>query len=140
MPRQQKFNFVPITKHSRLSRGSQSFVSINNKGSINFNRACIEQYNLADRYIQFFVDVEKKVLGWQILDKPIYVFKDIKNKKYRLIKPSLWHTATLSIRNIMQEMDLYGKTFNKLKINKYVDTIYNTIYYVTLQHESNKRD
>ena len=135
MPRPQKFNFIPVTKHSRLSRGCQSFVSINNKGSIIFNRACIEQYNLKDKHIQFFIDVEKKILGWQIING-VYELKGIRNKKYRLIKPSHWHTATLSIRSIVQEMDLYGTVFSKLKINKYVDTIYNIIYYVTLKNES----
>lgn len=139
MPRPQKFNFTPVTRRSQLSRGSQSFVSINNKGSIIFNRACIEQYSLADRHIQFFVDIEKKTIGWRIIET-IHDFKDVKNKKYRLIRPSAWHTATLSIRFIMKEMGLHGTAFHKLKIDKYIDTIYNTIYYITLKHESIERD
>jgi len=132
MPRPSKFNFTPVMNQAHCAKTNKAFVTISNKGNIIFNRACIEQYNLANKYIRFYTDVEKKVLGWQIVTT-VHDFKEIKDKKYRQIKQTTWHTSTLSIKNILQQVGIEGKAFYKLKINEYVDTIYNKIYYVTLK-------
>lgn len=132
MPRPSKFNFTPVINQAHCSKISKAFITINDKSSIIFNRACIEQYGLANKYIRFYTDADKKVLGWQIVTT-VNDFKEIKNKKYRQIKTNTWHTSTLSIRSIIQYMGVEGKSFYKLKIQEYLDTIYNKIYYVTLK-------
>ena len=139
MPRPPKFNFTPVVNQTHCAKTNKAFVTICKTGNIIFNRACIEQYGLANKYIRFYTDADKKVLGWQIITT-VNDFKEIKDKKYRQIKTNAWHTSTLSILSILQQIGIVDKAFYKLDIYEYLDTIYNKIYYVTLKYESNKRD
>ena len=132
MTKQTKINFMPVVYARPHKHDNKAFVTINDKGSMIFNKTCIEQYNLANKYICFYTDIAKKIIGWQVVNNA-QEFKELANKKYRLIKPTRWHTASLSIRHMLQELNIDRKAFYKLKINEYTDLIYNKIYYVTLK-------
>ena len=131
MSQQTKYNFVPVTYSRPHAHDGKAFVSINNKGSIIFNRQCIEQYNLANKYIRMYTDIPKNAIGWQVI-KTMHNFKDIKNKKYRLLKPTTLNVAKISISHMLQDLNVTGKSFYKLKIHEYTDVLYNKIYYIIL--------
>lgn len=132
MSQTQKYDFVPISYARPRKHNGKAFVSINNKGSIVFNKQCLAQYNLANKYIRFYIDISRNAIGWQVINI-MQDFKDIKTKKYRLLKPSSLNIAKLSISHMLQELNVSGKTFCKLKIHEYTDVLYNKIYYIILQ-------
>lgn len=130
MQQELKYNFTPANTYRR--KHSSTFVTITHTGTIIFNRACVEKYDLANRRIRFYTDISKNALGWQIINT-LNDFTDLKDKKYRTLKLSRYHTATLSIRNILREFNIQQLTLRKLKIFEYVDSLYNKIYYIILK-------
>ena len=67
--RQPKFNFIP---ERQLSEGHQEggffTASISSIGAISFNAEYKSVYELDNKYITFYVDTQKRTLGWKIIE------------------------------------------------------------------------
>jgi len=64
-----KFNFIPYRQLNVPSETQNYSATVSKSGFLQFSRFNIEIYDLAKKWFEFFVDTEKKALGWKLIDK-----------------------------------------------------------------------
>lgn len=130
MPKEARFNFIPVSASYKKTI-KKATVTINKKKQIFFSNSYITNYGADNKFIKFFVDVNKKTLGWSLSDS-VDTFKDLKRKGSRRIKKNVSGVAVLQIKGVLNEMELPNKDYRKLTINVYQDRLFGTIHYVRL--------
>lgn len=122
--RPQKFNFEPVKKvNAKRKSDCKRGFSVNFKYQyIYFPLSYVEKNNLEGQMIKWFVDVEKKALGWKVLhenheslleDLKEYIKITRKNNQFRFQIGRVLHTFNFKDTNLK---------FKDLEVNEYTDT------------------
>lgn len=64
--RSPKFTFIPENQMNP-SEPLAYKVSISGKGMLYFSKDVLETYELANKLVRLYADVEKKVIGWRVI-------------------------------------------------------------------------
>lgn len=129
MPREAKFNFVPLTSIADSLKEVKPTVTINPKGQIFFSKLFLEKYGV-NKFVRFFIDLDKNALGWNLYDS-IDSFDKLGTKSLRCIKVNTSKVAVLQIRDIIKHLKMPTEKV-KLPVEMYNDRMYNDIYYVVI--------
>jgi hypothetical protein len=134
-----KFSFVPERQLGTEGKDGSYRVSIMKNGVILFSKDTIDVYELDGKHIKMFADLEKKVIGWSIIEGKTHL-DDLDNS--RIIKRNQSGCAVLGITKILKKMGIEkGTVFHKLEVKKYKSAL-NTedIWYIELTktHEQTK--
>lgn len=107
------------------------------QGTIQFPKRSVAILQMEGKFISFYYEATKKIVGWVIRDN--LDEKLLHSKKYRLIKVGKSGGWTTTIKGIVKAFNgrLTEETYNKLEVKKYIEeegilergTIY---YYVEL--------
>lgn len=129
----EPFKRVLIAKKEARKRG----VTVNLKhGYIVFPKAYIIDNGLDGRYLKWFVDIEKKALGWRILEKERSL--DALQDYFQLKKVPSTGVYQLSIRRVLNAFNFSdtNATFSDLEVGTYISKqeYFNdgTLHYVML--------
>lgn len=94
MSREAAFNFIPVSQLG-INTHKGLLVHLDKKNRfLTFSSKCIEAKDLIGHYLKFFVDKQKNVLGWRILEvekgfEPLgdyFPIKEVSSTKYTQIK------------------------------------------------------
>lgn len=61
---QKKYNFVPESQLNKDTNGSEFQVNINRNGCIYFGSDIVRIYDLENKVIRLYADIEKKSIAW----------------------------------------------------------------------------
>lgn len=132
MPREAKFNFMPVHTID-THKNNKATVNVNKQGIITFSRQYVEENGLKGKYIKFYVDINKKTLGWQVISS-FDELSDLKKKKeYRKITISKIGSSIVSLVPILKKLNPNGANYTKLTVDTYADTLFGKIYYIKLK-------
>lgn len=139
----KKITFVPfeIKKGRAVDNSPAPTVSIKN-GALRFSKNLITETDLNGKFVKFFYDPLKNVIGWQVKAEVNLQFV---GKTWKMVKANpglgIW---TVSIGKLLDEIDVKykEKAWYKLPVKKYVEangmdkgTVY---YFVELVNEVEK--
>lgn len=133
MPR-IKFSFIPERQINKPQEAKQYTVSIYSNGLMAFNAETLNIYELENKSIKIFADIEKKSIGWSVIEGKTSL--DDLNDAHQLTK-NVNGCATVSVMKILRKMGIdSGVKFSKLPVKVYKPKLepYN-IYYVELEKE-----
>lgn len=145
MAREAKFNFIPAHLASTVIVGDRELaVTLYTKPqkAIAFPIHHPETRQLVGKYLQFFVDSGKNVLGWKVFDKG--ELADLKNAVQVVEYKSKTSTSVKCSASLpMKNLDfMEGHTYKKLKVAKYKEQgMLNdgkTIYYIEIEKPDRK--
>ena len=136
------FNFEPIAvANLNKKQHRQKGVTVNVKhGTITFSKRYVEENNLDQKYLKFFVDIKKYALGWTIIKQTSF-FTEL--KEYKQLKLSSANIYLMSVATALKQFKFSKnvKTFKGLTVKKYNCTYIaqqTNIYYVTLKYNEIK--
>lgn len=120
----KKIHFIPYTatKGRDADVNPAPVVALNrNSGLLWFGEAALREMGMRDKFVRFFYEPTKKVIGWQIKE----VVHQADMKTWRLVKPyvnkksgaSYW-TASLK-KLVVQIPSLTKKSYTGLPVQKY---------------------
>lgn len=68
-----KFNFIPERQLEEQSKTKDFFfsASITSSGQLHYNSEYRKVYELNEKYVEYYVDVSKRTLGWRILEDKV---------------------------------------------------------------------
>lgn len=131
MSKEAKFHFMPV-HNVDIRKENKTTININKRGIITFSRRYVEENGLRGKYVKFYVDIDKKTLGWQVIG----VFNELsdlkKKKEYRKIKTTGSGNSTISLIPILKKINPDGNNYTKLTVDTYVDTLFGKMQYVRL--------
>lgn len=130
----EKPNFVPYLGNEKESIGSLT-VTINKKGFILFNNAYIERFNADGKMIKFYLDREKKMLGWSLIEK-VEGLENLKKtpgvRRINQCKKS--RIAILGIKKMLECLEIEMKDYKKLPVQEMKDKMFGVvIHFVTVK-------
>lgn len=125
MPREHKFNFIPAHQVDKVFAENQElFVTVTTRPQklITFPVNHPETRELIGKYLQFFVDTNKNIMGWKVFErgelgdlKWASVVEEQKVGKYSSVKVR----AKVAINAVDYEE---GKSYKKLQVRKYKES------------------
>ncbi len=131
-----KFSFVP-EKQMNEERSEGYRVSVRKNFILYFPSDVVKVYDLEGKYAKFYVDVQKRTLGWQIIEDKTEL-ADL--NAARLMKPQNPKTSavTFGIGKILKGLGFdKDDEFPNLEVRKYSEPLTKgDIWYVTFRKES----
>lgn len=115
-----KFNFIPVY-NLEVEEEKGNTVSISVKfGIISFSKNYIRNKKLDGKYVRFYVDKDKKTLGWRVVNEQgnLDVLKGLK----RIVPTGKDVIYRLSIKSILNKMGITdtSKSYTKLEVQEYI--------------------
>lgn len=125
-----KFNFIP-ERQLKAPEKTCMTVSIQKNNQLSFGRELINIYDLDKKFIEFYVDVEKKTLGWSIFEhtEDISAMKTLRQIKQRKSGGCAISIGTL-LKRMNADLDLHRPNL-EVKIYS-TPLLEKDIYYITL--------
>lgn len=110
MSREAKFNFISEDLLTAKKRDSEYKVNINRSGMLYFPRETVNIYDLDKKWFKFYVDQDKKTLGWSLFQEG-----DIDEfKKRRKLMITETGSGVISIQKCLKALGL-GKPDHVMK-------------------------
>ena len=132
-----KFSFVPERQLNASSESETYKVSIFKNGQLVFPTSVLDVYELEGKYLKLFADIEKKAIGWSIIEGTT----DFTELEYaRLIKKDKnQKVARLGITKILRNLNIdTGTSFLKLEVKQYKSALQDSaIWYIELPTTKN---
>lgn len=132
--------FIPYSAKvgRKVDTDSPPTASIDTKHCIlRFGRRTLQKLNMDGKFVRFFFDPDKNILGWQIQDRPMGLDEA---KSWKLTKMNRSGVATFWVTGILQKFrGLTKDSYLGLEIKRYVVTNQSVIekgqtyYYVQVQ-------
>ncbi len=130
-----KFSFVPERQIGKESDDIGYTVSITKQGCILFTSAVVRIYDLDKKFIRIFADIEKRAVGWSIVEniEGLESLKDVrqlnKNVKSGII--------VVSVKKLLQKIGIEKGTKHKhLTVKTYRSPLEtDNIFYIQLTKE-----
>lgn len=133
MSKAPKFNFVSERQISDTHEPSTAFTaSIYGNQQIVFNKDFIRIYELESKYVRLFLDVEKRAIGFSVVEGDTD-FAKLNDARH--LKPDAKGNIKVSIRRLLTKIGYAKpmKPISNLEIKTYDSKEYGgTMYYVTL--------
>lgn len=131
-----KFNFVPERQIGKESSYGSYRVSIFKNGTIYFKEDVINVYELDGKYMKLFADVDKKIIGWSIIENKT----DLSElNEARLMKKNVNGVITITIGKLLKKLGIDKKeSFPNLEVKRYKSPLLaHDIFYVELNKQTN---
>lgn len=129
--RPPKFNFIPERLLKEPAKDSTYRVSIYSQGTLVFPKDVVSIYELDGKYIRFYVDKEKRTVGWTLFEnyEPSDNLEDARQLKANPNGP-----IVVGIKKLLTLMGVdYTEGFKGLEVGTYkTSLIENQVYYITL--------
>lgn len=127
-----KFSFVPERQIGQVSNEGGYSVSIFKSGVLCFSINTLRIYELEGKYIRLFADVEKKAIGWSVVEGKTNL-DDINDS--RLVKTNASGCAVLGITKLLKKIGIEKETsFFNLPVKVYKSPLNSyDIYYIELK-------
>ncbi len=139
--RQPKFAFVPerqLGGDPQATAGGYR-VSIKKNGVIYFPTDVVKTYELEGKYIKFFADVQKKAIGWTVVEGDQKGgFSDLTGVRVMKRASPKSGQVVLAVGKMLKSMGVEkGVEFPNLQVRTYKDSlIEGDVWYVTLDKEA----
>lgn len=116
----RRINFIPyvIKKGRDVDTNPAPTVTVNRKYNlILFSKSTVTELNLSGKFIKFFYEPVKKVIGWQIRES----LSQGEMKNWRLVKTTKQGTYPCSIKKLLEAFGgrLQHMTYGSVPIQKY---------------------
>lgn len=123
-----KYNFIPEHQLKEKRETFSYTVSIFAGGALSFPNEVVRIYELDGKYVTFYVDKEKKLLGWSIVEGNVELES---LKKVRQLRKTVNGNVVISVRKLLKELGVDSKSYLSLTVNTYTSTLHaSPIYYV----------
>jgi len=143
MPKERKFNLVPLIPKQRISIGIEPYVKIFSNGVMQINKKSVflglgESWN--SKFFKFFCDIDERMLAWKMENEMSSSngARFIKIRKTKLGQ----ETLNISVKNFIKSLDDVNLPTPRLIIKKYKDTDdylqIGEVYYVIIPRQIDK--
>ena len=116
-----KYNFIPLTKKVRFSRGDIC-VTLSKSGVLRFSREFQRVYMPEKMLVRLLIDEEKRTIGIQI-EKEISIIKEERGQWRVVSIGKQTGVASVGARNLTKAFGI-RETISGLTIEEITDTIY----------------
>ncbi len=132
-----KFDFVPERQIGKEQAESGYRVTIFKSGVLAFGGHVLDVYELDGKYLRLFADVEKKAIGWSVIEGKTS-FDEIDDA--RILKRNSSGVAILGITKLLKKLGVEkGQLMPNLEVKKYKSALNSyDIYYIELPKEISK--
>lgn len=129
-----KFSFVPERLINKPIKDASYRVTIFKSGVLCFPSSVVHIYDLEGKYVKMYADVEKKTIGWSIIEGQTSL-NDLNGA--RLIKKLKSGCAVLGIRKLLKSIGIeHGAQFKNLETKIYKSSLNESdIFYIQLTKE-----
>lgn len=104
--RTPKFNFIPATQLGSARNIGELKVSLSKKGLMWIGKETVNSLGLRDKFIKFYVDIEKKAVAWEIVTKEESLTSLKGIRKITITKAG---TCVLSIGTLLKSLKVEDK-------------------------------
>lgn len=127
-----KFSFVPERQLSLDVPDPTYKVTISKRGVLVFGKEVLDIYELENKYIRLYADIQKKTIGWSIIEGETNL--ELLNDA-RLVKKYTNGCSMIGIGKILRLLSVEkGKIFRDLDVKKYKSPLIgHDIWYIELQ-------
>lgn len=139
--REPQFNFVPVelVREAKEKDGIMYRVTITANDQLYFPAETVNIFDLANRILKFFIDEQKKILGWTVMAESYTDISEFKitasmTNPYRKVALTPQGVASIAIKRFLNLLNIQtGVTRSKLPVRMYVDQKNRRdIYYIEL--------
>lgn len=117
--RPPKFNFVPerLLQKEKMSDGFFC-ASITSNGQLFYNKDYIHVYEIANKFAEFYIDKEKRTIGWRMLEDNIELAQ--LNQARKFVPQGPKQVIRVSLLKLLREVGwLRGESYLKIPIEIY---------------------